>query len=82
MNAARGAIARFVNDLLEMNDELFLYRFSNYPVLVQGWTHDRRDLLDPLARLVAQWRDGDVRRGRESRSRSRSRARTARRRSS
>jgi VWFA-related protein len=52
MNAARGAIARFVNDLLEMNDELFLYRFSNYPVLVQGWTHDRRDLLDPLARLV------------------------------
>jgi Ca-activated chloride channel family protein len=52
MTAARGAIARFVNDLLEMNDELFLYRFSNYPVLVQGWTHDRRDLLDPLARLV------------------------------
>jgi Mg-chelatase subunit ChlD len=52
MSAARGAIARFVNDLLEMNDELFLYRFSNYPVLVQGWTHDRRDLLDPLARLV------------------------------
>jgi Ca-activated chloride channel homolog len=52
MNAARGAIARFVNNLLEMNDELFLYRFSNYPVLVQGWTHDRRDLLDPLARLV------------------------------
>jgi Ca-activated chloride channel family protein len=52
MSAARGAIARFVNDLLEMNDELFLYRFSNYPVLVQGWTHDRRDLLEPLARLV------------------------------
>jgi Ca-activated chloride channel family protein len=52
MSAARGAIARFVNDLLELNDELFLYRFSNYPVLVQGWTHDRRDILEPLARLV------------------------------
>ena len=51
MTAARGAIARFVNDLLDRNDELFLYRFSNYPVLVQGWTRDRRDLLDPLYRL-------------------------------
>ena len=52
MTAARGAIARFVNDLLDRNDELFLYRFSNYPVLVQGWTRDRRDLLDPLYRLT------------------------------
>src|SRR5262249_40793037 len=26
-------------------------RFSNYPVLVQGWTRDRRDILDPLSRL-------------------------------
>jgi VWFA-related protein len=52
MSAARGAIARFVNELLERNDELFLYRFSNYPVLVQGWTHDRRDLIEPLGRLM------------------------------
>jgi Ca-activated chloride channel homolog len=52
MSAARGAIARFVNELLEQNDELFLYRFSNYPVLVQGWTHDRRDLIEPLGRLM------------------------------
>jgi Ca-activated chloride channel family protein len=52
MSAARGAIARFVNDLLDRNDELFLYRFSNYPVLVQGWTHDRRDLIEPLGRLM------------------------------
>src|SRR5436305_2673043 len=52
MNAARAAIGRFVNDLLDRNDELFLYRFSNYPVLVQGWTRDRRDLLDPLGRLT------------------------------
>jgi Ca-activated chloride channel family protein len=52
MEAARGAIRRFVNDLLEDNDELFLYRFSNYPVLVQGWTRDRRELLEPLERLT------------------------------
>jgi VWFA-related protein len=52
MSAARAAIGRFVNDLLDRNDELFLYRFSNYPVLVQGWTRDRRDILDPLGRLT------------------------------
>ena len=51
ISAARAAIGRFVNELLDRNDELFLYRFSNYPVLVQGWTRDRRDILDPLARL-------------------------------
>jgi Ca-activated chloride channel family protein len=51
MDAARAAIRRFVSDLLDQNDELFLYRFSNYPVLVQGWTRDRRDLLEPLDRL-------------------------------
>ena len=51
MDAARAAIRRFVSELLDSNDELFLYRFSNYPVLVQGWTRDRRDLLEPLDRL-------------------------------
>jgi VWFA-related protein len=52
MDAARSAIGRFVSELLDRNDELFLYRFSNVPVLVQGWTRDRRDLLEPLARLT------------------------------
>jgi Ca-activated chloride channel family protein len=51
IEAARAAIRRFVNELLDANDELFLYRFSNYPVLVEGWTRDRRDLLEPLDRL-------------------------------
>jgi Ca-activated chloride channel homolog len=51
IDAARAAIRRFVNDLLDDNDELFLYRFSNYPILVQGWTRDRRDLLEPLDRI-------------------------------
>jgi VWFA-related protein len=51
MSAARGAISRFVDDLLERDDELFLYRFSNYPELVQGWTHNRRDIIEPLSRI-------------------------------
>ncbi len=51
MNAARAAIGRFVNELLDLDDELFLYRFSNYASLVQGWTRNRRDLLDPLDRI-------------------------------
>jgi len=46
MDAARAAIGRFVNELLDRNDELFLYRFSNSPVLVQGWT------LAPAARFL------------------------------
>ena len=51
IDSARAAIRRFVYELLDRNDELFLYRFSNYPVLVQGWTRDRRELLEPLDRL-------------------------------
>src|SRR5580704_281911 len=42
MDAARGALVRFIDDLLDRADELFLYRFSSYPVLVQGWTNDRQ----------------------------------------
>jgi Ca-activated chloride channel homolog len=51
IEAARAAIRRFVSELLDRNDELFLYRFSNFPVLIQGWTRDRGDLLEPLDRL-------------------------------
>jgi Ca-activated chloride channel homolog len=52
MNAARGALRRFVDDLLDKSDELFLYRFSNYPVLVQGWTNDRVLLLGAIDRIT------------------------------
>ena len=52
MDAARGALARFAEDLLDRSDELFLYRFSNYPVLVQGWTGDRQRLLGALDRVT------------------------------
>lgn len=53
MDAARGALARFTDQLLgQSDDELFLYRFSNYPTLVQGWTNDRRRLLGALDRMT------------------------------
>ena len=38
---ARTALDRFVYELLDEQDELFLYRFSDRPVLVQDWTTDR-----------------------------------------
>jgi VWFA-related protein len=43
MSSARGAIKQFIN-LLGPDDEMFLYRFANFPELVQGWTKDRRVL--------------------------------------
>jgi Ca-activated chloride channel family protein len=52
MEAARTALVRFVDDLLNREDELFLYRFSSYPSLVQGWTNDRRRLLVALDRIT------------------------------
>jgi Ca-activated chloride channel family protein len=52
MDAARGALVRFIDDLLDRADELFLYRFSSYPVLMQGWTNDRQRLLGALGRLT------------------------------
>jgi VWFA-related protein len=52
MEAARGALARFADELLDRSDELFLYRFSSYPALVQGWTNDRQRLLSALDRMT------------------------------
>jgi VWFA-related protein len=40
--AAQAALGRFLNDLLGPQDEVFLYRFSERPELVQPWTNDRR----------------------------------------
>jgi Ca-activated chloride channel family protein len=50
--AARGALNRFTRDLLDPEDEIFLYRFSNYPVLVQEWTKDRRRLTGAIAGIT------------------------------
>ena len=44
IRAAQGALSRFLVDLLGPEDEVFVYRFSDEAVLVQGWTTDRRRL--------------------------------------
>ena len=52
IDAADRALDRFLYDLLDRQDEIFLYRFSNYPVLLQGWTTDRQVLTRALGRLT------------------------------
>ena len=49
---AQEALDRFLTDLLDPNDELFLYRFSSQPVLEQGWTTDRERMTQALRRIV------------------------------
>jgi Ca-activated chloride channel family protein len=49
---ARAALDRFVYDLLDENDEVFLYRFSDHPLLVQEWTTDRTRLSRAMARIT------------------------------
>jgi Ca-activated chloride channel homolog len=49
---ARSALNRFLFDLLDKDDEIFLYRFSEYPVLLQGWTSDRQLLSRALERVT------------------------------
>jgi VWFA-related protein len=44
IRAAQGALSRFLVELLGPEDEVFVYRFSDEAVLVQGWTSDRRQL--------------------------------------
>jgi VWFA-related protein len=52
MEAARAALTRFTEELLDRADELFLYRFSNYPALAQGWTSERQRILYALDRMT------------------------------
>jgi len=49
--AARQALNRFLFQLLDRNDEVFLYRFDNQPELVEGWTTDRERIATGLARI-------------------------------
>jgi Ca-activated chloride channel family protein len=51
IQAAQDALDKFLYDLLDKQDEIFLYRFSNSPVLLQGWTKDRAILSRALGRL-------------------------------
>ena len=52
IDEARTALDRFLYDLLDKDDEIFLYRFSNYPLLLQEWTSDRRLLSRALDRVI------------------------------
>jgi Ca-activated chloride channel family protein len=49
---AQDALDRLLYDLLDRQDEIFLYRFSNTPVLLQGWTKDRQQLSRALGRIT------------------------------
>src|SRR3954465_3254176 len=51
MIAAREALNSFLDQLNDPDDEVFLYRFDNHPVLVERWTHDKRKLSYELARI-------------------------------
>jgi VWFA-related protein len=51
MRAARTALNRFLFDLLDRADEVFLYRFNSNPELVEGWTTDRQRVSSELGRL-------------------------------
>ena len=64
MEAARAALTRFTEELLDRADELFLYRFSNYPGAGPG-VDERSPAHSQRARPHdAQRRHGDVRRRR------------------
>lgn len=52
MEDAIRALDRFVLDLLDERDEVFLYRFSDHPVLVEGWTTDRARLSRGIHRIT------------------------------
>ena len=51
--AAQDALDRFLFDLLGPDDEIFLYRFSDQPELVQAWTSDRKQLSQALGHVRA-----------------------------
>jgi VWFA-related protein len=51
IRAARDALDRFLRQLLDVDDEVFLYRFDNEPELLQGWTKDKRLVSDTVARI-------------------------------
>jgi VWFA-related protein len=56
IEAAKSALGRFLADLFDKDDEFFLYRFSDRPVLLQNWTSDRAALSSVLARVFPSGR--------------------------
>ncbi len=51
IHAAESALNRFLYDLLDPQDQVFLYVFNDQPRLLEGWTTDRSRLRDALARM-------------------------------
>lgn len=51
IEAAGAALDRFLGELLGPEDEVFLFRFNDQPVLVEGWTSDLERLRRRLGRL-------------------------------
>jgi VWFA-related protein len=51
MRAARAALDRFLFDLLDRADEVFLYAFAAHPQLIAPWTTDRRRISSELGRI-------------------------------
>jgi VWFA-related protein len=49
--AARRALNRFLFELLDPQDEVFLYRFDNQPELIEGWTTDKDVIARGLGRI-------------------------------
>jgi len=49
---AESALSRFAYELLDKDDEMFLYRFSNYPSILQGWTTDRQLITRALGHIT------------------------------
>jgi Ca-activated chloride channel homolog len=51
MAAAREALNSFLTQLNDPEDEVFLYKFESSPVLIHGWTRDKRRIAMELGRL-------------------------------
>jgi VWFA-related protein len=52
IQSARRALDRFLHELLGPDDEVFLYRFSDGPTLVQDWTTDFSLVTRALGRIA------------------------------
>ena len=52
IRAARTALEQFLTQLNDPQDEFFLYRFSESPLLLEGWTTDRQAVSKALYRIA------------------------------
>ena len=52
MEAARAALNRFLGMLVDGQDEMFLYGFSNTPRLILEWSNDRQPFARALDRTM------------------------------